>query len=56
MLFRSSQGALPVASGLLRSSKCEERALGFQILKDMDLIVAKPYLDELTRMLVCFAN
>jgi hypothetical protein len=51
-----SQGALPIAAELLRSSQCDERTLGFQVLKDLDLVVAKPYLDELMSRLVCDAN
>jgi hypothetical protein len=51
-----SQGALPIAAELLRSSNCDERALGFQIVKDMELVVAKPYLDELMQRIVCDSN
>jgi hypothetical protein len=43
-----SQDALPVATELLRSPLCEDREIGLLILKDMDLIVAEPYLDELS--------
>jgi hypothetical protein len=41
------QDALPIAAELLRSNDCEERKVGLLILQDMDLVVARPYLDEL---------
>lgn len=44
-----SQDALPVATDLLRSNSCDDQRLGLQILKDMDLIVARAHIDELTR-------
>jgi len=44
-----NQDALPIAAELLRSDACEDRRLGFAIFKDMDLVVAQPYLDELTK-------
>ena len=44
-----SQDALPVATDLLRSDICDDRQLGLQILKDMDLVVARPQIDELAR-------
>ena len=47
-----NQDALPIAAELLRSDACEDRKLGFAIFKDMDLVVAQPYLDEL-RKRVC---
>ena len=51
-----NEGALPIASKLLRSHKCDDRTLGLTILKDMDLIVARPYLDWLQNRIVCEAN
>ncbi len=38
------------------SPKCDERQLGFIILRDMDLVVAKIYLDWLQKTIVCDAN
>jgi len=46
-----SQDALPIAAELLRSNVCDDRKLGLLILKDMDLIVAQPYLDELAKQI-----
>jgi len=43
------QDALPVATELLRSDKCDDRRLGLQIMKDMDLVVARSQIDELSR-------
>jgi hypothetical protein len=43
-----SQDALPVAAELLQSGTCEDRRLGLQILKDMDLVVARTQIDELS--------
>jgi hypothetical protein len=51
-----SQRALPLAAELMRSHSCEDRQLGFLILKDMDLVVAPSYLDELQQRMVCEAN
>ena len=51
-----NEGALPIASKLLRSRKCDQRTLGLTILKDMDLVVARPYLDWLQNRIVCEAN
>ena len=42
-----SQDALPIAAELLRSRDCDERKVGLLILQDMDLVVSRPYLDEL---------
>jgi hypothetical protein len=46
-----SQDALPVATELLRSEACDDRELGLQILKDMDLVVAPSHIDELSRQI-----
>jgi hypothetical protein len=46
-----SQNALPVATELLRSDTCDDRRLGLRIFKDMDLIVAPAYIDELTQQI-----
>jgi len=46
-----SQDALPVATELLRSKSCDHRGRGLQILKDMDLVVAPNYIDELSRQI-----
>jgi hypothetical protein len=43
-----SQHALPVAAELLHSKTCDDRRLGLQMLKDMDLVVEQAYIDELT--------
>ncbi len=51
-----NEGAPPIASKLLRSRKCDDRALGLAILKDMDLVVARPHLDWLQNRIVCEAN
>ncbi len=45
------QDALPVATDLLESGNCEERRLGLQILKDMDLVVARAQIDELSNQI-----
>jgi hypothetical protein len=50
------EGALPIASKLLRSRKCDDRVLGLTILKDMDLVVARPYLDWLQNRTMCETN
>jgi hypothetical protein len=46
-----SQDALPVATELLRSRACDDRELGLEILKDMDLVVAPNHIDELSRQI-----
>jgi hypothetical protein len=46
-----NQDALPVATELLRSEACDDRELGLQILKDMDLVVAPNHIDELSRQI-----
>ena len=46
-----SQDALPVATELLRSKACDDRELGLQILKDMDVVVAPNHIDELSRQI-----
>jgi hypothetical protein len=46
-----SQDALPVAAELLQSASCEDRRLGLQILKDMDLVVARIQIDELSNQI-----
>ena len=46
-----SQDALPVAVELLQSGSCEDRRLGLQILKDMDLVVARTQIDELSNQI-----
>ncbi len=46
-----SQDALPVATELLRSKRCDDHELGLQILKDMDLVVSAVYIDELSRQI-----
>ena len=51
-----NEKALPIAAELLRSSHCEDRNLGLLILQDMDLLVARPHLDWLRRLVVCGAN
>jgi hypothetical protein len=48
--------ALPIASELLRSLDCEDGMLGLRILNEMEPFVAKAYLAELKRTLVCTAN
>jgi hypothetical protein len=47
-----SQDALPVAAELLQSGSCEDRRLGLQILKDMDLVVTRTQIDELSNQIV----
>jgi hypothetical protein len=42
-----NQDALPIAAELLRSNDCEERHIGLLVLQDMDLVVARSFLDEL---------
>jgi hypothetical protein len=44
------------AADLLKSPDCEDRNLGFTILTDMDLIVAKEHLSGLRHTLTCDAN
>ena len=51
-----NEKALPIAAELLRSAHCEDRNLGLTILQDMDLLVARPHLDWLQRLVVCSAN
>jgi hypothetical protein len=46
-----SQDALPVATELLRSKICDDRPLGLQILKDVDLVVSPDHIDELSRQI-----
>ena len=46
-----SQDALPVATELLRSDTCDDKRLGLRIMKDMDLVVALPYIDELAHQI-----
>jgi hypothetical protein len=46
-----SQDALPVAAELLQSGSCEDHRLGLQILKDMDLVVARTQIDELSNQI-----
>ena len=51
------QDALPVAAELLESGSCEDGRLGLQILKDMDLVVARTQVDELSNQIgeICSA-
>jgi hypothetical protein len=44
-----SQDALPIATELMGSAACEDRRIGLDILKDMDLVVSAPLLDALAR-------
>jgi hypothetical protein len=46
-----SQDALPIAAELLRSRTCEDRRLGLQVLKDMDLVVSRSQIDELSNQI-----
>jgi hypothetical protein len=48
--------ALPIAEELLRSPHCDDRNLGLQILRDMDLVVPKSHLDTLELQVLCNAN
>jgi hypothetical protein len=47
---------LPIVEGLLKSRDCESSQLGITILKDMEPLAAKPYLDRLQQTIVCVAN
>jgi hypothetical protein len=51
-----NEGALAIASELLRSKHCEDRDLGLLILQDMDLVVAKAHIDWLRQRVLCSAN
>jgi hypothetical protein len=51
-----SADVLPIVADLLRSPDCDDKRLGIVILTDMELVVAKEYLIELKKMLVCDAN
>ncbi len=46
-----SRDALPVATELLRSKRCDDHELGLQILRDMDLVVSPIFIDELSRQI-----
>jgi hypothetical protein len=43
-----NEDSLAIAADMLHSSICEDRMLGLDILKDMDLVVAQQYIDKLT--------
>jgi len=43
------QDALALAAELLRSKACNERELGLAVLKDMNIVVDRSYIDELSR-------
>ena len=46
-----SQDALPVATDLLRSDTCDDKRLGLRILKDLEVVVAPAYIDELAHQI-----
>jgi hypothetical protein len=48
--------ALPIVEALLKSHDCEASQLGITILKDMEPLADKKYLDRLRRMIVCSAD
>ena len=48
--------ALPVVEHLLKSRDCGDAELGITILGDMEPVVAKAYLAELEKLIVCSAN
>jgi hypothetical protein len=48
--------ALTLAAHLLRSADCEDKQLAVAILNDMEPVVARSYITQLRRGLVCEAN